>query len=110
MCNSALIDNDPAYSVLKCVLRDEFMCSEGYFLNIVPENLKFHPLKGKTVCRKCNKECDGCYANGVRLNENCIRCKNYWSNSTNECVNNCSTYNEYLGESKVIIIKKTFYS
>ena len=152
-CNSALVDNDAAYSVIKCVKRDEFVCSkvaksipvrhrssnsggnnngapiikdddysdtmedlsnyydddeqhddnyengggdEYYFWNLVPENLPTHPLKGKTVCRKCNRECaGGCFSNGALLGENCKQCRHFYSNSTNECVSNCSKYNEY---------------
>jgi len=65
----------------------------------VPENLKAHPLKGKKVCRKCNDECMNCFDNGVKLNMQCDQCRNYYSESHLECVNNCSIQrNEFLLE------------
>lgn len=67
----------------------------------MPQNLKTHPLKGKHVCRKCNDECDECYENGVKLNTQCKKCKNLYSNSTGECVKNCTSHNEYLDDSKM---------
>lgn len=70
---------------------DEF----STFRTFVPDNLPSHPLRGKTVCRKCNQECDGCFANGAKLGEGCRKCRNFYSNETNECVSSCSKYNEY---------------
>lgn len=91
-CNSALVDNDSAYTILKCALREN--CPEGFIPDVI--KTKNHPLKGRIVCRKCNNECDGCVESGVLLNQNCIKCKHFHSNTTNECVNSCSIYNEYI--------------
>ena len=49
-----------------------------------------HPLLNKVVCRKCPDECESCYDN-----LNCIKCKNYLSIRTNQCVAQCSI-DEYL--------------
>lgn len=95
-CNSALVDNDNLFTIQKCIIKEGFNCTGDYFWNLVPENLKSHPLRGKTVCRKCHKECDSCFANGAALKQQCYMCKNLHSNSTNECVSNCSSHNEYL--------------
>ncbi|CAF0744980.1 unnamed protein product [Brachionus calyciflorus] len=91
-CNSALVDNDDSNTILKCILRTS--CPEGFVQDLV--KLNNHPLQGRIVCRKCHTECDGCVSSGSILNHNCIKCKNFFSNKTNECVNNCSIHNEYL--------------
>jgi hypothetical protein len=69
---------------------------EDEFSILVPESLKNHPLKGKEVCRKCHNECDECFENGAKLEAQCKKCKNYFSNSTGECVKNCTFEDEYL--------------
>jgi L1 cell adhesion molecule len=93
-CSSALVDNDPAYTILKCILLEEFGCeSNGHFIDHV--HLTSHPLKGKSVCRKCNDECDGCYKSGDNLNSQCKKCKYFLSKSNNRCVFNCTAHNEY---------------
>lgn len=102
-CSSALVDNDPVYTVLKCIIREEFNCTGDYFWDLVPSNLKNHPLKGKAVCRRCHKECDGCFKNGAFLNTQCERCMNYYSKSTNECVNDCANHNQYLEDNTKVI-------
>jgi L1 cell adhesion molecule len=97
-CASALVDNDHSYTIAQCIRREEFNCSteEGLFYDVVPSNLKTHALKGKTVCRRCNDECDGCYKNGPLLGTQCAVCRNFYSKSTNECVGDCLYHNEYL--------------
>jgi epidermal growth factor receptor len=95
-CSSALVNNDHSYTIVKCIQKDEFNCSDDHFFDLVPVNLKNHPLKGKTVCRQCHDECDGCYKNGPLLNTQCAACKNFYSKSTNECVGDCFYHNEYL--------------
>ncbi len=95
-CSSAIVDNDHAYTVVSCIQKDEYNCTDDHFLDIVPSYLTMHPLKGQTVCRKCNKECDGCFRNGAQLKTQCEKCTNFYSKSTNECVNDCAYHNEYL--------------
>jgi L1 cell adhesion molecule len=94
-CASALVQNDDDYTIVKCILRETYECNNNYFLDLVPPNLKSHPLVGKTVCRECNNECDNCYQNGAHLNTECEKCKNYYSKASNKCVSNCSLNNEY---------------
>lgn len=96
-CNSALVNNDASYSVIRCIDRNEFNCSASDGAPIlVPPDLSSHPMRGKTVCRKCNSECDGCLAKGTILGEGCKKCRNFYSRSMNECVSNCSKNNEYF--------------
>jgi len=95
-CSSALVENDANYSVIKCIEKDTYLCLDKEFSIIVPETLSNHPLRGKQVCRKCHDQCDGCYENGVKLLTQCKKCKNYFSNLTGNCVQNCSSATEYL--------------
>lgn len=92
-CNSALVDNDNSFTVLKCILWNN-TCPPGYFHDVV--NLKDHPLKGRDVCKKCHDECDECNGSGNSLSHGCIKCKNFYSKNSNRCVKNCSIYNEHL--------------
>ncbi len=102
-CYSALVSNDQAYSILKCIEKDDYECSRSEFSMIVPESLKNHPLKGKKVCRKCNDVCDNCFENGAKLGTQCKKCKHFYSNLSGECVYNCSSHSEYLeSETKVM--------
>lgn len=119
--SSALVDNDDDYSIISWIQLNDFNCTsivdstgnyDYYFWDIVPEWLVKHPLRNRTVCRKCHHECIGCFSNGYRLNENCKECRNFYSNSTNQCVNQCSK-NEYLIQSSkvnILIIKYIIYS
>jgi hypothetical protein len=95
-CHSALVNNDASYSILKCIDRESYNCTENTFWDLVPENLKEHKLRGKTVCRKCNSECDNCYKNGAAFGTECEKCLNLYSKSNGQCVANCSSTNEYL--------------
>lgn len=98
-CTSALVDNDNSYTVLKCMIREQ--CPYGFFRDII--KMTSHPLKDRVVCRKCHNECDGCIENGALLNSSCIKCKNFYSNKNNLCVNNCSIHNEYFKDGTNVI-------
>lgn len=102
-CWSAMVKNDPAYSITKCIEKDSFECTNNKFSVLVPENLKLHPLKGKTVCRDCNDECDECFDNGAKFGTQCKKCKNFYSNSTGECVKDCTNHNEYQDSTNKVI-------
>jgi hypothetical protein len=99
-CSSALVDNDAAYSVLKCTILDEFECGSGHYIDVV--SLPNHPLRGKDVCRKCKSECNDCYKDGdIFIKDDptkseCKACRNFLSKTTNRCVFNCTTHNEYI--------------
>ena len=105
-CSSALVDNDPAYSLLQCIVLDEYACNGQHFTDLVSENVADgrHPLRGKTVCRRCNAECDKCYKSGVQLKSECEACRNYYSLTSNKCVTNCSAHNEYVEKGTKVII------
>ena len=102
-CSNALVSNDAAYSIVKCIAKEVDTCGDNHFIKVVPENLKTHPLKGKRVCRKCDDECDNCYDNGVQLHTQCEKCRNFYSVASNECVSNCSMQrNEYAESGKQV--------
>ncbi len=101
-CHSALVNNDQSYTILKCIEKETYDCTNNEFSVLVPSYMQTHPLKGKNVCRKCNNECEECFDNGVKLNTQCKKCKNFYSNSTGECVRNCSNHKEYLDEEKKV--------
>jgi hypothetical protein len=90
------VHNDASYSVLKCIDRESYNCTENTFWDLVPEYLKEHNLRGKTVCRKCNSECHNCYKNGATFGIECEKCANLYSKSSGQCVANCSSSGEYL--------------
>jgi hypothetical protein len=115
--SSALVDNDDDYSIIRWIQLNDFNCTsiadstgnyDYYFWDTVPEWLIKHPLRNRTVCRKCHHECIGCFSNGYRLYENCKECRNFYSNSTNQCVNQCSN-NEYLIQSSKVNINNNIY-
>ncbi len=113
-CSSALVDNDSAYTVLKCILLEEYECeSNGHFIDRV--HLPSHPLSGKLVCRKCNDVCDECFKSGDSYiagdsqNSQCKKCKYFVSKSNNKCVFNCTTQNEYTElNTNVMILSSIF--
>ena len=96
-CSSALIDNDLDHTIIKCIERDRYNCSDSFYSGVVPKYLVNHPLRDKTVCRKCNDECNNCFNEGTELQKACQSCKNYFSTSTKQCVRNCSA-NEYVSD------------
>ena len=91
-CSSALVKNDPAVTIIRCIDQSTYNCTGNMFWDTV--KIK-HPMKNKKVCRLCHDECDGCKDNGNVLGHGCDRCKNYYSKSTNKCVSECFE-NEYL--------------
>ena len=101
-CSSAIVDNDPSYTIIKCILLEEFDCTNDHFIDHVPLYLANHPLRGKAVCRKCKDECNEChkfgdsYVAGDQLKSECKKCKYFLSKSTNRCVFNCTAHNEYI--------------
>ena len=90
------VNNDPGYSIIECIDKNNYNCVDNEFSVLVPESLRSHPLRGKKVCRKCHNECDNCFENGAKLDTQCKRCRNFYSNATGECVRNCSANSEYL--------------
>lgn len=49
----------------------------------------------------CHPECDGCIDDGAMLGLSCLKCRNFYSISINQCVKTCE-YNEYIdSETKV---------
>lgn len=89
-CNKAIVDNDDAYTIIKCI--GDIDCELGYYLTIVPK-LRPHLLQNKLVCRKCHNECVNCYGDG---SSNCYSCQNYNSSRNNQCVTSCSPTEEFL--------------